>query len=268
MIPLVLLYSAAFPTALEWVKSYIIVISLLIGIFFIAVGYWRGWRMPRSKTGRDIPENIQCIANTHCYVLHRISPQEYSKIAEFHLKKIGDPNKYKENPVVFTVFAFEPCEIWQILEQEYNKTSTNTPTLTDLLPLANQHFPHFKQFSNFRNKYSESSIKRVLLLHDDWYSRNETKHFDLFENLNGKISCTVFTRGTLKTSQITFLTDYALVGDVLLDCYEDSETLIITYLDARQNPQVSGYLLDDLKSLCVQNNSSQSLSQFRTTKNV
>jgi nucleoside phosphorylase len=176
--------------------------------------------MPSSVA--NIPVN-DCVAG----VLHKVQPADYSQIAEFNFKRCIDE---KNGPkTIFTVCAFEPEKLWDILEVSFRQhNSKTTVEVDDLYNWAEKKFPHFKMFSRHAQE-QRGSCDRILLLEDDrWPARLKPEHWKLFWKLNGNVKCWGAIRDHLQ-SEVPFLTDYCVIGDSLvLDYYADSETLLLS----------------------------------------
>lgn len=228
------------PPQLSKLKLYIFVVATVFLFVCVVSGVLLSRQFGRVEM--VVPRDILFVENRHCHVLHQISVAEYSRIAQHLLERLRDqPAKTFNTLVVFAMCAFEPYEIWRILEQNWrNRGNHTSPTVDDLYEIAKLLFPHFQLFSDFGESYP-TAIGRLLLLPPDWRSRNKRDHFELFCKLNGNVECYV----ALATDfpHIQFKTDHTIIQDVLLDYYTDSQTLIISFLDRWQNPQVCNYLL-------------------------
>jgi hypothetical protein len=269
VLPTALVFDLELPQQLSMLKSYVLLGGLGIGLVFAVLGALISRQFRNVRKGKDIPEEITFIENYRCHVLHRIGVAEYSKIAEYILKSLmRQPAESFQTLVVFAMCAFEPCEIWRIVEQEWRmRGNLNSPTVDNLYRIAQDLFPHFKLFNDFSERYP-AAIGRLLLLPADWRSRNEGKHFDLFCKLNGNVECYVAL--TTNFPHIQFKTDHTIIQDQVLDYYTDSQTLIISHLDRWQNPQVIDYLLGLANCYKNRNNDHrlEKLENWRKRNNV
>jgi hypothetical protein len=107
----------------------------------------------------------------------------------------------------------------------------------------------------------------VLLLQDPGWTtptRLDVDAWDLFKALNGGVECWGCLRTTVP-EDVTFLTDYCVIGDrLVLDYYVESSTLILSDV---QNDRLRGSLLK-LKYLFDQERRGNSLEIFIAPKDL
>jgi hypothetical protein len=248
----VILIKIDFPPPLSSYETYVASVVFVLSVVFAVWGYLAYRRIfEKVQIGKDIPAEITFVENRRCHVLHQIGISEYSRIAKFRLELLQKHRRADEfgTLLVFAVCAFEPCEIWRMVEQEFVTHSSHlgsstpvSPTVDELYETARQICPHFELFSTFSNYYP-NAVGRLLLLPADWKKRNSREHFELFSRLNGAVRCRVVTTDDSGVRDIQFKTDHTVIDNVLLDYYQDAQTLIISYIDGWQNPQVPNYLL-------------------------
>jgi len=249
---LFIILTAEFPPPLSSYKTYVAPVVFVLSVVFAVWGYLAYRRIfEEVQIGKDIPAEITFVENRRCHVLHQIGISEYSRIAKFRLELLQKHRRADEfgTLLVFAMCAFEPCEIWRMVEQEFVTHSSHlgsstpvSPTVDELYETARQICPHFELFSTFSNYYP-NAVGRLLLLPADWKRRNSHEHFELFSRLNGAVECRVVTTDNPGVRNIQFKTDHTVIDNVLLDYYQDAQTLIISYIDGWQNPQVPNYLL-------------------------
>ena len=177
---------------------------------------------------RLYPHDLPVTRNDQCAgVLHNVFPEHYSQIAKFNADR--EKREHGVYPgLVFTVCAFEPFELWEVLERSYRRTYDSAGELTpeQLKLWAHSEFPHFELFDTYV-KEQERSCVRILLLRGNWLSRSQKKHWELFWMLNGEVDCWGVVRRSIR--RVRFLTDYAVIGNrLLLDYYTDSCVLVIS----------------------------------------
>jgi nucleoside phosphorylase len=242
--------------------------KVLIEQYAIRIKAMRPTRLPRL-----LPKGINAIPNPNCAgVLHAVLPDTYSAIAKFNAERmVAEPIATKEK-TLFTVCAFEPKELWDIVDRSYgqhNRDSKGRPRPGDMDDLSKwglRQFPHFKFFSHFAKKRPNSCF-RVLLLQDGGWNtaaRLDADSWDLFEALNGEVSCWGCLRTTVP-DDVLFLTDYCVIGEgLVLDYYVDSSTLVLS--DVRDE-KLKGALLK-LKSLFDQERAGDGSQIFITPKKL
>ncbi len=178
------------------------------------------------------------IANNECRVFHgpTRSVTTYSKFTRDFLKE-------KRPPRIFSVCAFEPIEILQLVLPKFQDNPVNgskngednsIPSLKNISPDdfeegAYECLPHFREFRNYHEN-NIGIVERILILRDrHWQDRNEDWMFERFGILNGDIPCWVADRSKLEDWKIAFITDFVLFGeDMLVDFYSDSNSFYIT----------------------------------------
>jgi nucleoside phosphorylase len=198
-----------------------------------AVGQQRddGSRRP-TPISRLLPRGQSVVINDNVSgVVHEVTPQDYSQAAAANLRALVEEPGPPGNKKIFTVCAFEPRDLWNVLAQRLsqNGKQNGCPQVCDLVKEAERSFPHFKLFSDFA-RVQHSRCVRVLLLADShWTKRLENpEQWTLFEKLNGDVKCWGVNRNDL-LPDITFLTDYCVVGEnLILDYYPDSSTLVVS----------------------------------------
>jgi hypothetical protein len=194
---------------------------------------------------RLLPASVGDLTINQCVsgVLHNVRPSDYSRIAEFNFQRCLEERNGQKT--IFTVCAFEPKELWDVLELSYREQHNNPTTDVDeLRRWASQKFPHFDVFSRHA-KDNPEACNRILLLRDDRWStdRLQKEHWELFWKLNGDVTCWGAIRKELQ-NDTRFLTDYCVIGgSLVLDYYEDSETLLVSdALDDRLKTVLLGLL--------------------------
>lgn len=242
--------------------------KVLIEQYATRIKVMRPARLPRL-----LPSGVNFIPNPDCAgVLHGVLPDTYSTIANFNAERmVAEPIPLKEK-TLFTVCAFEPKELWNIVQRSYGQShrdSKGRPILgkvADLTKWGLRRFPHFQFFSRFAEEHP-SSCFRVLLLQDlGWTTQTRlgADSWNLFKALNGGVECWGCLRTTVP-EDVTFLTDYCVIGErLVLDYYVESSTLILSDV---QNERLRGSLLK-LKNLFDQERRGKSLEIFIAPKEL
>ncbi|SRR6266436_471197 len=179
---------------------------------------------------RLLPDGLSPLTNVDLSgVIHKIEPEDYSKITWFNVDRIlEEPGETKR---IFTVCAYEPKELWDIVQRSYQSKHNNKEAdLDELVRWSHEEFPHFAEFSNYAKLHPRSCVRVLVLRDEHWhtYERLYPQHWKFFRRLNGKVPCW----GVLRTDiqhRVTFLTDHCVIGNkFVLDYYQDSHTLLIS----------------------------------------
>lgn len=206
---------------------------------------FKRWKIPHKYRP---PSALQgnFVFNMKCNVLYAgvASVYSYSAYADW-IKNKSNPSK------IFTVCAFEPCEILNYFLPRYNERlrsdGKQDAKLDNLERLSNEEFrnqvdidfPHFKNFQDFfkEGKKKGKYVERILLLRDESaLDRNKKWMFEKFKVLNGDVPCYVAFRNILEKIGIAFLTDFVVYDDkFIIDYYSDSNTFVLSYLGKKDS---------------------------------
>jgi nucleoside phosphorylase len=201
-----------------------------------------GNRQP-TPIDRLLPPGQTVVINGDlCGVVHKVTPMDYSKVAAANLNALIHEPRGGARDYVFTVCAFEPQELRSILERSFEAGNVRShPTLDQLKKEADRNFPHFKLFSDLAKKRTAKCVRILLLRDAKWTTRLKcVEDWILFKRLNGRVNCWGVNRNDL-LPDITFLTDYCVVGEnLILDYYQDASTLVVSEV---YDPKVSEALL-------------------------
>lgn len=191
----------------------------------------QGSRRP-TPIGRLLPRGQSVVINDNVSgVAHEVTPQDYSQAAAANLRALVDEPGPPEKKKIFTVCAFEPRDLWNVLAHRLPQDGkqNSRPRVCDLVKEAERSFPHFKLFSDFAREERDRCVRVLLLQDGHWTERLENpEQWTLFKELNGDVRCWGVDRTDL-LPDITFLTDYCVVGEnLILDYYPDSSTLVVS----------------------------------------
>lgn len=224
------------PEWLIFIKIIGFLVGIVVGAPCFVIGVIVSWRKIKLKTPKDYRPDDGLInllkLNTKCDIFHKVTIQNYSEYANQLIEK---------NPTsIFTVCTFEPCEIIDILLDLWGKRERTTKSMNDIkalslaqfLNISNMFFPHFKTFKDFCEGDACRNVKRILILSPNFKNKNEKWMFEKFLELNGSIPCHVITKNQLESTEITFITDHVVYDEkFVMDYYDDSNTLLLTYTD-------------------------------------
>ena len=172
---------------------------------------------------RDPLTNINHVANTRCTVLHRIHPEEYSRLSTLY-------TNLPDTIGIFTVCAYEPRYFVDQIQQAQQHGAGYSINKKHFLKLADSIFPHFEAFRSFCKPGHE--IVRILLVkdsYDKWLEANK-EYLPSFNWLNGKVKCYISEASELRQENVSHLTDHVVFNSELwLDYNEQSHTLLLTF---------------------------------------
>lgn len=164
------------------------------------------------------------LRNNTARVIHHLHPERYSQLCELY----SDDSTRK----IFAVCAFEPSYFISRLSQRHGGSPNELAQLQEkkFLEIADGVFPHFAAFRNLADRRID--VTRIVLAvdsYDAWHSRNK-EAINLFVRLNGSVDCYVAEVPLLRNHDLFHLTDHVVFNSaLLLDYYDDSQTLIMTY---------------------------------------
>lgn len=167
--------------------------------------------------------------NSHCHVLNKISPGEYSNIAT-------QTSDHQGTKKIFSVCGYEPVDFARNAADS-RKAPDGSPVAPASITAAQlqKTFPHFSKFEEAADNRGVQVI-RILLINgnlQDWISRNRD-YLKVFSEASGQHVRTFVADCLLLRTRhgLHYLTDHVIYDDEFcIDYYQDSETALLTPCD-------------------------------------